>query len=342
MPARLAAVLVAIAMVAVSLVVRDRLDDGDGDDSAGGRSGVLVLGCITELADICRQLEDVDDVSVRVEDAATLAGTDEDFDIDGWITMAPLAELIDGARERAGRRRAFAPATVIARSPLVMSVWPDRSAVLAPRCGGELRSWRCVGEAASEPSWAAIGGEVSWGPVKIGMPDPATSALGLLTLSQATVDWFGRDDVSRFDLETEEAYRRWLAALEAAVRSRSGGELEHMLLAPGALDVAATTEAAAVSLLARLAAGRSRPDVIYPAPMATADVVLATTAGDRGARLARTLADRLADALAAAGWRVAGRTSTVAPSEPPLPDANGLPAADVMEAIREVWVEVAR
>ena len=344
MAARLAAVVVAIGMVAVALVARDRVDGGD----TGERSGPLVLACITELARVCEEVDGHDGVEVRIGQRGDVAGSLADPDgtpsIDAWLTFAPWPESVDGRRGRAGAAPLFAGATTLARSPLVIGVWADRTATLARRCGEEAAGWRCLGEAAAAGDWAASGGDESWGAVKVGLSDPSTSALGPLVLAQATVEWFSRDDVSRFDLETDDGYRRWLAALEAAVRSRSGGELEQMLLAPAALDAAAATEAQAVSLLARLASGRPRPDVIYPAPMATADVVLATI-GDRGRRLDDGVRADLEAALAEAGWRLpdtpAGRPG-LAPETPPLPQANGLPPADVVDAIGDVWAEMAR
>ena len=343
MAARLAAVLVAIAMVAVAFVARDRLDDSDGED--GGRSGPLVLGCVTELNAVCEALLDVDGIEVRVgqagEVATALADPADASSLDAWLTLAPWPGLVDSRRQHAGASAVFDGSATVARSPLVMVIWPDRAATLARRCVADVGTWRCLGDAAAAGGWAASGGEASWGAVKLGLADPATSGIGALVLAQATLGWFDRDDVSLFDLETDDGYRRWLTGLEAAVRSRSGGELEQMLLAPAALDAVAATEARAVELLSRLASGRRRPEVIYPPPMATADVVLATI-GDRGGRLEDAVADRLARALADAGWRVPGEPRPIVPEDPALPASNGLPPGDVLDALRTAWAEVAR
>jgi hypothetical protein len=71
----------------------------------------------------------------------------------------------------------------------------------------------------------------------------------------------------------------------------------------------------------------------------TADVTLIPAAGrDAGELLERLGADRLADALAAEGWRVADRpTADGIEGGRDLPDGAGLPSAGALQALRDEW-----
>ena len=175
--------------------------------------------------------------------------------------------------------------------------------MLRASCGGTI-GWKCVGDAAPK-RWDAIGGADALGPVKPWHPDPATEAVGLLIVGQATAAYFGRTDVSTIDLD-DAAYLDWLSGLELAVR-RTDGSVATMLTAPAQVDIVGTTEADAGPQIAT-AAVTEKPVVLYPRPVATADVVLAPVAGSRVTRHPAgrwsTVAGRRA--LATAGWRVEG------------------------------------
>ena len=106
---------------------------------------------------------------------------------------------------------------------------------------------------------------------------------------------------------------------------------------PSTYDVIGTTEAEATTAVARSARGEQMT-ILYPAPMATADVVYAPVAGAPGAaELGDLLAGPAAGAaLTAAGWR------TPADARADLPATTGLPAPDVLEALRTTWAELVR
>ena len=102
-------------------------------------------------------------------------------------------------------------------------------------------------------------------------------------------------------------------------------------------DAIGTLEAEATPLLAGSAI-RDQVVVLYPSPMATADVVLASSGGNitrRGRDVAGGDATRRA--LAGAGWRVEGITRA---AEPALPPTNGLPSPGFVDAIRSRAREV--
>ena len=300
---RALAFVLAAGMVAGSLVVRDRVDDR----SARKRT-VLRLTCVTELADVCNGLATAHDINVdvKVEPAGTTAdrlSKAKVGDLDGWLVTPPWPEAVDAARERAGLAKLFAaPGDPVARSPLVLVVQKLREQTLRASCGGTI-GWKCVGDVAPK-RWSDIGGMETWGPVKPWHPDPRQEAVGLLVAGQATAAYLGRTDVSTIDLE-DPAYLDWLSGLELAVR-RTQGSVTDMLTAPAQVDVVGTTEADAGPQIAA-AEVTDKPVVLYPRPVATADLLLAPVAASRVTGSLRSLVGGEGRrALARAGWRVRG------------------------------------
>lgn len=329
MLARLVAVVAAVAMVVGAVALRSRLDE-DEERSAT----VLRLACSTELAPACRELAAADGrLQVSVETAGTtaerVAGAAADTGFDGWLVAGPWPTFVAETRQRAGRDALLETGPVLARSPIGLLVWPDRAAVLTPRCGGTI-DWRCLGEVAGT-RWSDFGGPEPWGPVKPGHP-PIETAEGLAVVAAATVGFFGRSDVSRVDLGND-GYREWLARLERNLGGRPVAPVEAMLLqGPAAFDAVGAIEAVAAPLLDR-SARADKPTAIYPSPMATADVVLGTVPGPAGELLVELVSGGTGrTALLRNGWRPAD-----------APDAaSALPAAGVLDAIREVVGEVVR
>ena len=340
---RVLAVVAAAAMIAGSLAIRSARD-GDGSDSAR----VLRLTCATELDAACRRMsEDDDRVQLTVEPAGVtadrLAALDGAPGLDGWLVTAPWPEIVDGQRGARALPPLFsAERPTVARSPLVFVVWKDRFAALGARCPAPASpGWRCLGEAAGTPGgWAAAGGRAEWGPVKPGHGPPDTDGVGLLVLGQAVAAFFGRSDLSSADLD-DDGFSRWFAALERAVPPTAGSPLESMLVVgPAAFDAAGTTEAEAVPLVSR-SARRDALTLLYPSPMATADVVLATVGGGGETSSLRELVrgDGGRAALGDTGWRVG---SGHRPDLPALPATSGLPSPGFLDALRGRWREVAR
>jgi len=341
---RVFAVVAAIAMVAGSLALRSRLDKKSADQAQ-----VLRLTCATELGSPCMALSNGDGrVKITVEPAGTtadrLATSEGDLGLDGWLTTAPWPDIVDQQRRAHSLDPLFAPSRpTLARSPLVIAAWKDRAAALATRCPAGVQ-WRCLGEAAATPGgWAAIGGRPEWGPVKVGHGPPASDGVGLLVLGQAVGSWFGRSDVSTSDLD-DGAFQGWFAGLERSVPASPTSPLETMLVTGrAAFDAVGTTEAEAGPLLARSARGKD-VDLLYPSPMATADVVLAIPVND--ARSPATLRGVVGGstgrrALASAGWRVDGQPNAPGvPDSPPLPATSNLPAPGLLDALRARWHEV--
>jgi hypothetical protein len=348
---RLLAVVIAVALIGVSFAVRALVIDGDDDASGGGgRDGAsLRVACIDELADVCAQLGGVVTVEGAGDTANRLIGARSAADaaVDAWITVAPWAQIVRDRRVTAGDETLLdADIGPVARSPLVLVARRDRADVLADVCGGEV-TWTCVGDRAGT-EWSDFGGDALWGRVRPAHADPETSADGLLALGQAVGDFvatpeIAADAVSRGDWENKEEFAGWFQRLERSIPADA--------FAPGrdpfarwlqtrgtAFDVVATTEANALPALAAAATDvREASTVLYPAAVATADIVLVPVAGGRDPS---SIEDELRDALAAAGYRVDGEAPPA--GAPALPDTDGLPSAGALDALRGLWAGVMR
>lgn len=356
---RVFALLGAIGLIAAAVLVRGLIDgDIGGDDPGGGGSDApkteFTIVCVTELASVCDQLrEENDKLAVRVEEAQTTLDTliASDLDpaaagFDGWLTVNPYPAQVTEQRERALLGPALGEgAGVLARSPMAIVGWNDRLEPLAAACGGTV-SWRCIGEQAGQP-WSSVGGQELWGAVKPGQANPAETATGLLTVSQATASYFGSSNFASNDFG-DPAFEAWFSRLERAVPSYPippRTPLDDMLsLGQSTFDVAGSPEAIAAPAVAR-SRYSSNLTLLYPDPMVTADVVLVPLQGAPNDEDVSELAESstLRAALLDGGWRVPG--SPLPASADPglaLPDSDGLPRPGVVEALRDKWLEVTR
>jgi Bacterial extracellular solute-binding protein len=344
MARRLLALAVALLMIAGALALRNRIDDNDAEGPGGDGSGPLELVCATELRAACEALAaDNDDVLLTVQPAgvtaARLTAASGPPDFDGWLVEAPWPEIVDQSRARVGSPAAFGKTSdVLARSPLVLAMWNDRLAAIEDHCEGGALTWKCIGEVAGD-RWTSLGGEESWGNVKPGFADPASDGVGALVLGQAAVSYFGRTDLSTADF-ADDGFLRWIRQLATAVPQFPTFD-DMLTIGVAAVDVVGTTEAQAGPGVAA-SRDRDKITITYPAPMATADVVLASVADADGAErlLCIVSSDSGLAAIAAAGWRVPGQPSPVGvPAEPTLPDDSGLPPAGAIDALRRLWAD---
>ena len=341
----LVALVVAVGMVVGALAVRERLmgDDGQGP-AIFSPDEPIELVCAAELKPACDAMAG-DGIVVRTEEAGTTAaalsvtaGSDEDL----WLTLAPWPQMVSEARQREGREPLASASPIrLAGSPLVLVVWQDRADVLAQECSDDF-SWRCIGRVAGG-TWADIGGEPGWGPVKPGHADPSANATGLLVLGQAVSNFVGETDFSTRDLD-EDDFLNWFSDLEGAVPNfgRPGSSpLRQMLqFGPAQFDVVGTTEAEAGPLLA--SSPRADRLISRPAtPLVVAEVVLAPLRPESEGRVGEVV-ERAGPALAAAGWQVEGQPLAAGVNDVVLPDASGTPPAGVLDALRTRWEEITR
>jgi hypothetical protein len=325
---RVWAVVIAIVMVVAAIAIRARIDDArDADGSAR-------LVCADELAAACLALDEATGgLEITIEPAGVTfarltAVPDADLDdagLDGWLVPDPWPAMVDSTRARSQLRPVFdTETTPLGRSPLVIAARDDRARVLRNgRCAGTI-AWPCLGDVAGD-SWDDIGGDSAWGTVKIGHADPITSATGLLVLAQAASEFLGGTGYSRDDLAGD-AFLTWLTRLEASAPSATVSPVEQMLqqFPTAVYDAVGDTEADAGPQLA--GAARDRRDaftLLYPDPVASADVVLALTATDERDDDIKDLAagGQARTALARTGWRVDGQ-----PDAPGVRARRNLPA----------------
>lgn len=348
---RLLALIVAAVLVGAAFGIRAVIDNDGGGDSGDGRTQRLL--CAVELADVCDELATDHKIEVTIESARTTADRlsalpDSDRrsePYDGWIALGRDIEIVREARQRSALAPVLeSPSDPIGRSPLVLAIWRDRAAALEQDCGGEV-SWKCIGEVAGT-QWRAHGGEAGWGVVKPGHADPSTSGEGLEVIGQAAAQFTGRTNLSRDDFE-DDAFFEWFTRLERAVPTGGGtgdeSPLVRMLTAgPAAFDVVATTEAEAGPLLASASADRrQRVRLLYPAPVATADVRFASFIDGSDDLFDLVTGDDGRAELARAGYRVDGEDRAPGvPDRPPLSGRANLPDAGALEALLDTWHEV--
>jgi hypothetical protein len=348
---RVLAIVAVAVLVVLALLVRSRSQSER--QQAADDAARATLYCVKELDAVCRQIAQNDPLTmVVVEDAgATLAKvTASSFDpatvpLDGWLAPRTYIDQAEAIRARAGLPPLFdTPSRTLARSPVVAVMWNDRQQILARACGAAI-TWKCVGEHAGNP-WSDVGGPTDWGDFQPALPSQ-TTATGLHDIAGATNSWFGGSSYATNDL-ADPAFREWIdgfASTSAGVTAGAPVPLDRMISARDkSIGAAGSLEALAAGPITQ---GRDKDNlsILYPAPVVTADLVLAPRRGDEpGGRLKGVLeSDASARALADHGWRVdgqplgAGLSSSLA-----LAPTDGLPSEGVMEQLGPVWQAASR
>lgn len=337
----LAALAGALGLIVAALVVRNAIagGDGHGDDASDASAGSTVV-CPPELEAACRALGDA--VSVRIEPATATssrlgsAASARDAEADVWLVPAAWAALVSDQRQRAGLGALLGePTETIARSPVTLVVWDDRAAALEDGGCAAGVAWRCLGDVAERPWGGQVGGEGLPGRVEVGLTDPG-SALGLVVLGGAATGYFGDADYASNDFDG--GFTAWLGALAANARGQVPADVVNEMLTRGPGQFSAV---GALEVDALRAAGRDDVRVIYPAPVATAELV-AIPIGE-AADAARAVAGDadLRAALADSGWRVDGEDLAPGVDERvDLPDGDGLPSGGVLAALAARWNDV--
>lgn len=316
---RLAAVVVAVGLVAGAIALRDALDD---EGTADGRNGSPVPGqlqliCATELATACDQLAS-DEVAVTVEDPGVTSdrlvelGAGEMPGFDAWLVDGPWEAITDDNRRFAGEGTPVlgAASEVLAHSPAVV-VAPDGVAARIESECGAASDWACIGGLAPE--------------LRIGLPVPERGD-GLVVLAAATNGFFDSTGYAANDFD-DPSFGPWFSGLTSlSTRTDLGRRtpVEALLTQRGLFDLVGALEAQAAPLLEGrddLAAVVTEPPALaevrlVPIPSLDADAALEALGGS----------SRATDALTGAGWR-AGAGS----------DGAGLPAAGVLQRLREMW-----
>lgn len=339
------AVVLAVVLVVAAIVVRNRLaDDPVAHVDPWTPESTATLVCADELANVCQALAastpglTVKMESVAVTEKRLITATDlDDLDFDAWLAPSSFPAMVTDQRSRALAPEILAPPSpVLARSPLTMVIWNELEEILTEACPGGEITWKCVGSIASTP-WEEHGGDPSWGAITAGYASPENTATGLAVVAQATASWFGTTDFASNDFSDSD-FRAWLQQLEHGIVNRPRAPrtpLDEMLTKGRAtFDIVGETEAAA---LTKITGSRSQHDlkILYPAPSETVEVVLVAMAGSEAAeRLTGLLmSEDATNAFTAAGWQVGEETNGA---------SFDVPRAGVLEALRNLWRELAR
>jgi hypothetical protein len=342
---RVLALLVAIGLVAAGYLVREQSSVAGREPALGNPPAAATrVRCDAELEAACRALRAAGH-DVTVEPAGVtyeeLNIAEESTAPDVWVTVAPWPTMVDEARARAGLGPLFTPVEeAVATSPLVVVIWDERAEVLEPMCATAELTLGCVAGASGE-RWADLGGQETWGFVKLGLGDPVTSSVGLAALAVATADELGTSTFGTRSL-AEGTYLDWLSALAGAVpdlNPPAGSALAAMLqVGPAAFDLAVTTEAAAISAREGGAQRATELRVLPAAPPATVDAVVAS----REAEAHDAVVEVVAGALDDAAWMTAATADGAAAAIfDGLPGAS-LPGAGAHTALRNTFDETVR
>jgi len=327
---QLLAVVAALLMVGAALIARSAIDDDNGNNGNGGDGSTPTLLCAAELGDVCDELARSEDIDVfKAPMDAVASDSDMLREYDGWLTFERNAERVSEARVRSSLDRITEePSDPIARSPVVIAIAEERADVLATQCGGDV-TWQCIGDVAGEP-WQSIGGSITWGEVKPAHADPESTGEGLVIIGEQAAHFFGTTDLSRDNFDEDE-FLEWFTRLERSTKTDSNAFQALLTSRSATYDVVATLEARADESLAQ----REDVRLIYPAPVATADVVFIQVVDGDDDLADIVTGDAGQDALRDAGFRVDDDERN-----PPLSDGSRLPSAGVLEALLQTWREV--
>ena len=322
---RLLAFAAAVAMVVGALAIRNRMDEDE-----VSRSTALRLLCAPELIDVCGVVANTDEAEVILTTEAVGATVDRlrnapEANFDAWLTPGPFPQMVQELRRSQSQLRPLFDRVSprLAQSPVVIVGWKDRLAALSTKC--EV-GWKCVGSAAGQP-WSSVGGPATWGSVTTSLTDPTHSAAGLVTLGAATAGYFGRSGLSTEDLDGDDAFGTWISQLG---RNNAGVDISAMLAAGPSLVafVAGLEQALKPVVDAASSDRRNQVSVIYPSPVASAEVVLGIADDRRGGRLLELLRDDAArKAFTDEGWR------------PPGTGPSGLPSPGLLSVLRSRWAQ---
>ncbi len=359
---RLLAALVAVALIAGAVVLRNIIDSdsGDGADS-GADSESLQIICGTDLLVACNELArrasgDGADLNVTAEAEQVTAQriSSGELDLSGstvWLAAGPWPEITEAG---GAPMPALAGSDVLARSPAVIVARTDRMEAIAASCTEV--SWACIGDHAGG-EWSDLGGEATWGRVEVGLPEPDAGD-GMVTVNQAVASRVGRTDFATNDLDSgpqSAEVSAWFdrLAVESKSNATSTSPLTRFLRLPGSLGVLGALESEAIEQLSTAAAADTIT-VVAPEPVATADVRLWAGSEKSLTSALQRLTDggstRLVRSLEGSGWRVVGADGTTSvPSDDniggaridslstALPDGDGLPSPGVTSAIDTRW-----
>lgn len=342
---RVVALLAAVGLVVGAVFVRRAMDDtaNDGSGSTTATTGTggstddrPTLLCSTELAAACRTLSGV---KLTIEDPGVSAKKiglhDGGLGYDAWLVAKPWADIVDLRRARNTYSPLPSRTPVLAHGAALAVVDTARNTAVSgvggqPACDPAGRIVDCALAHPGE-QWGAVGGQAAWGTIKVGLPDPTRTTVGMSVLAQTAVDWVHRPGTdpaavtALADLVDDPDFADHLHALKAAVPSdaaTAADPVRQLLTVPQSYSVAFGADQAT----RRQVSGSATPSRWTMASFGPSiDIVAVGTLP-----VARS---RVVSALQAAGWKAppaAGRSDG-------LPPVNSSPDPAVIEGLVDLW-----
>ena len=303
MGTRILALLAAVAMVAGALWYRSHRDTKVAVSK-------LRIVCSTEVAAACEAVKDR--ATTTVEDPTTTydrlvkIGPGEDPGIDAWIVTGLLPQMADDVRGLSDHL--VKGNTTLGSSQIGLAVFADRLAAMTSFCKGSF-TWSCLSSVAAKETWKAAGGPEGWGPIKLAIDDPVTTASGLAELGGLETGRVGKDGA--LPSQDDDPPRNFLDPIARAVDSSA--TIDKMAaIGPAIAGAAVTLEALAAPVLS---GNRNGLTLVYPQPV-TPVVAVQTAFYAHEKEIGDELVPAMRDALRRTGW---GATAdTVFPRSPGL------------------------
>lgn len=145
-----------------------------------------------------------------------------------WAARNPNTSIID-TESRA-----------LARSPLVLIAWQERGELLFRSASDPL--WEHLHAALTDQrGWAGLGGQPTWGPVKLGHTAPGSSSSGAQTLLLMAYAYYNKSSGLTLEDVQSPDFQRWFLEIERVAQTSTGDTarlMEDMLrFGPGQYDV---------------------------------------------------------------------------------------------------------
>ncbi|MFO0749587.1 MAG: substrate-binding domain-containing protein [Myxococcota bacterium] len=172
----------------------------------------------------------------------------------------------------------------LAITPLVFAIWEDRANVLMKAAAGKI-TWDAIRLAvASDQGWPAVGGDASWGFVKLGHTDPTRSNSGLQALLLMSLEYYKRTSGLQIADILDPTYQAWVKDIEKGVtkfETSTGTFMTDMVrFGPSKYDIAVVYENLAISQLENAQGRWGSLKVYYPGTTIWSDHPVALVVAD--------------------------------------------------------------
>ena len=253
---RLLSIVGAVALVAVALIVRGKLNgDSSGSGGIGRPSAKPVIACTPDLQPVCDALADVGKIAKGTE-SLDLDGVTEPktlAKLDGWITWDSIPAVANLLVDSSGGQKPFGASTGLGSAPLALA-FERGTAGLDGAC---VAKWECIAKAAADPQ----------GDVILGTGD-GSSAESLVRL-YPIASVFAPDGFLDLDV----------SSLKQVIESPPGGPgsatLDALITSPGSSTAVVANAGAVTAALATPGAQGRKLGQAEPKPSTTVSVVVA-------------------------------------------------------------------